>query len=95
MGAGKKIRARPDPTRPDKQEKIQKKSIKNAIKLKKIIKNINSYIFLIFLIIIFELIYLNFIGLFFEFWKKNHRPNPSRSADPTHPAPLTRPTQRV
>jgi hypothetical protein len=37
MGAGKKIRARPDPTRPGKQEKIQKnsKKIKKCDKIKK------------------------------------------------------------
>jgi hypothetical protein len=54
-----------------------------------LVKNINSYIFLIFLIIIFEFlrIYLDFIGLFLNFEKKKN--------SWTRPAPPTRPTRRV
>jgi hypothetical protein len=68
-----------------------------------LVKNINSYIFLIFLIIIFKFFRI-FENLFvyywivFEFWKKKRRPVPPFPTqsfpplDPTYPADPSDPT---
>jgi hypothetical protein len=81
---------RPDPTRETRAnptqylinseiKKNRKNSKKNAEKLKNFAQNINSYIFLISLIIIFEFFEIfenlfEFYWVVFEFWKKKNPP---------------------